>query len=955
MNYFDIIKHMKINLSSLSLALAMASAFNVFGESAYISSDGTQAIDTGYYANPRTCVAVDFSYLKTTSQSRIFGADVDQSDGTLFTFCSYVNSSGWYAWAVRDGQGNWRGFTNNTDPNAKANLNRRTIVVDSANGKAQLLTGGAVTVEESITTTRTLTSPRSLAIFGNNRANLGDNSFSPVNNQFASAKLYALKIWDDGRLVRYFLPYAFGSITGLKDAISGEIYQSWNGRSFGYGGDIGVYEGFDQNEIGSVSLCSDYEVVDGKLVDMSLPYWRKNDGVLEYRVSFSNPGGVVSIGSESSRCVERWVPYGTTATFTVVASMHGDNPFQGWNGTVGAISGGAVNSETISVSASGPVTLAVRSRNLDDPYSDATGWIRAFGSYDDTLASASSIRGGLANRELWSSAAINNQPAITNEWVAMPFRGCKRFLPTLYLGQPVTITNETLNTGYARLDSITLNNFTPNVNVTTNNLTFAIRFRPDFDQFRNDYCWMFNWGYNNSLSGFNLGLYQHSVETLTIGDKSFTYRRYTPTLFKSGQTTQVFDTQGIVHSDKWHDLIVSIDGTNKKIRYLLCRAPWDPQLHSITAGKASDNGGDMTYSNEVNMNEGINFTPSSYMLIGSESASSAGNCVYTNAGKIVGNYTKCYRGSIQQLAVWNRAMSIEEMKQALANPRSDLMRVGARDGSSKEFRGGSITSQDDREWTLPQYFKPNDTATIKFVSDRIGEGEMPQLLRWYSASDSISGSIRTVLNGVDLGVKAVKPCEATQWKVPGGTVIDGTNTLTVTRIDDNSGHVMMDAIALGGSWQIGLKNNDITEFAAEWKGIQTVDVLNGNWMAIKRVLFGAHKNAQSEESSNTNTVYKFSVPHEFRGGNYGWKLVWKDRNSGVEYLPRFRFNDNDLGYTGTADSALHSIDIPQPYLSDGENRLEIYNDGTYVQGHYYSYDYIRMEIRPRSGFMIIVR
>ena len=79
----------------------------VWAEDAYIQSDGTQHIRTGYCANPRTKVVCDFAYVDaTTVQQRIFGAD---DDGTTvgISFSSYINGGGLYAWAFQDGTGNW--------------------------------------------------------------------------------------------------------------------------------------------------------------------------------------------------------------------------------------------------------------------------------------------------------------------------------------------------------------------------------------------------------------------------------------------------------------------------------------------------------------------------------------------------------------------------------------------------------------------------------------------------------------------------------------------------------------------------------------------------------------------------------------------------------------------------------------------------------------------------------
>ena len=71
---------------SAALAAAMA-----FGEAGYLQSNGNQAIDTGYYPNPKTAVTADFAYTATKVQQVVFGTSTTAADG--FTFCLYINAN----------------------------------------------------------------------------------------------------------------------------------------------------------------------------------------------------------------------------------------------------------------------------------------------------------------------------------------------------------------------------------------------------------------------------------------------------------------------------------------------------------------------------------------------------------------------------------------------------------------------------------------------------------------------------------------------------------------------------------------------------------------------------------------------------------------------------------------------------------------------------------------------
>ena len=201
----------------------------VWAEDAYIQSDGTQHIRTGYCANPRMKIVCDFAYVDaTTVQQRIFGADDDGTTAGI-SFSSYINGSGQYAWAFQDGKGNW------TSTSVKADTTRRTLTIDGPGSKVTLATGSTVNHTATISTTRTKTSIWPLAIFANNRS----TGYTSIVNP-AKAKLYSFDIYEDGMPVHIYRPYrsADGATVGLKDLITGAILTQGTGNAFACGGDI---------------------------------------------------------------------------------------------------------------------------------------------------------------------------------------------------------------------------------------------------------------------------------------------------------------------------------------------------------------------------------------------------------------------------------------------------------------------------------------------------------------------------------------------------------------------------------------------------------------------------------------------------------------------------------------------------------------------------------------------
>ena len=88
-----------------AMGIAGGMALSAQAEDAYIDSDGTQSIVLDYYVKPTTKIVADYAFLSVTPvQSRIFGA----SGAYAGLSCAhYINGSGQYAFAFRNGDGDW--------------------------------------------------------------------------------------------------------------------------------------------------------------------------------------------------------------------------------------------------------------------------------------------------------------------------------------------------------------------------------------------------------------------------------------------------------------------------------------------------------------------------------------------------------------------------------------------------------------------------------------------------------------------------------------------------------------------------------------------------------------------------------------------------------------------------------------------------------------------------------
>ena len=178
-----------------------------------------------------------------------------------------------------------------------------------------------------------------------------------------------------------------------------------------------------------------------------------------------------------------------------------------------------------------------------------------------------------------------------------------------------------------------------------------------------------------------------------------------------------------------------------------------------------------------------------------------------------------FRGSVQQLAVWKRALSDQEVAEAFGMPRPSVFRVGLDNDASNEFGGerasSSQTLNSSESWReLTNEMRAGDTWTANFTVPA-SENGLTQMFFFKALPASSAASLRVAVNGAIVGVKSVLPGRRSWWPVPHGLIRAGANTLTVTRTDSGTGSVLMDSMALGGSFQTGTANSNMDDLVGE--------------------------------------------------------------------------------------------------------------------------------------------
>ena len=185
----------------------------------YIKSDGTNYIDTGFKPNQDTRVVMDVIDSSTGITKALFG--VRNSDATTQFVLGYSMNDGWFY------------YVNGTSSNTyTAEQSENRVVLDCNKNVFSIDGTTAIT-----NTYEEFDFDSSLFILGCSHAGV------PVEGLGAVAKLYSCQIYDNGTLVRDYIPALnrYGE-AGLYDAVEDRFYKSETETGFTKG--AAVYESY---------------------------------------------------------------------------------------------------------------------------------------------------------------------------------------------------------------------------------------------------------------------------------------------------------------------------------------------------------------------------------------------------------------------------------------------------------------------------------------------------------------------------------------------------------------------------------------------------------------------------------------------------------------------------------------------------------------------------------------
>ena len=208
-----------------------------YADDAYVSTaknavDGELYIDTGYKVSAKTAVALDYAFTVNSDDNLNPGywSLFECSGGSRFRidFNKYTGLR--YTVGGNDAVSTLAGAFG--VPNDDRDV-RRTVFMDNLNTSVGVVMSGYTNQTDTFTVNTASQA---------NGTTLKLASTAWGTDGFAAIKIYGCKIWEDGALVRDFVPYVDNGIPGIRDCLTGTFCpgsdHSGGGNMLAYGGTI---------------------------------------------------------------------------------------------------------------------------------------------------------------------------------------------------------------------------------------------------------------------------------------------------------------------------------------------------------------------------------------------------------------------------------------------------------------------------------------------------------------------------------------------------------------------------------------------------------------------------------------------------------------------------------------------------------------------------------------------
>ena len=262
-----------LHASRAAMLVAFAVCLTAYAEDGYIESEGDAYVSLGHCAGPNTKMEVDFQLTEVEYDTKPFGSWGDRLSIPMFSlYISYVSDKTdlRFSWDCTDVDGQRQAL--NLNP---ADLKRHIISFDAPNrtyASTNVTDGGAAYTYKFSKAVSNSTSPYPLAVFArgaNKPATRASNDFGGPTKM----KVYGVKIYESGDLVKTYTPCLKGGIPGLKVTGPGvdTFVTGIDVTKVKYGGDILVEKDDPYISTGDYNSATNGAVA-GKCIYMDIGY-----------------------------------------------------------------------------------------------------------------------------------------------------------------------------------------------------------------------------------------------------------------------------------------------------------------------------------------------------------------------------------------------------------------------------------------------------------------------------------------------------------------------------------------------------------------------------------------------------------------------------------------------------------------------------------------------------------
>ena len=898
-------------IASADFGLNAATLPAGYTELEYIEGTGTQYLNTEYYPNSNTVVTVDY---QLTALSKDLG--VNQA---ICGVCRYPNGVATFKCYVRKDDNNFVvaiGEADNWDANNRvANLSRAKLVLDAQNKRVvttDAINGSGNSKDRlGISPGKTGTVPIGLFCYYDSKV---DSPKIPPQ-----MKLYSAVIAEKGVEKRNFVPCLNESgVAGVYDTVQPKFYPSLAG-AFVAGPALATATVNDRSATATVTFPATTAARELYLVG-----GRKDCAALATDWTYSVK--LADIAANATTCTDVALP---------AAFAQGANKFYRLQVRSTA---GAVEATTASAVAT---------------WCDETGRRNVFADAAAVYVGAEDKNGnGLFDTGDWTDLRHAADPGAKTHQVSkvgsspatnLVIRTVDVYSPTMdktiknqtcvFLRQGQEVWTEGGNT-LRRIYPGSLNLQAP---ITGDTFTVLCRFRPGPKQTVSSTgdTWLFNLGCSWNKTGVYFGF-----RGLGGADYTDAYR----IIYSNGDNTYSKDTSLVVSNAFWHEVAFVAKGAYARA-----------ELANGAIGGHQKNALFKTFEN-ANA-----FPPTNAKCISPAPWSGSTQCIGNGTTKEMvktnSTYTtKDFRGDIHMVAVWNRALTHDEIVEAFANPQPSLWRIGEK-GCSDDLLAGSTTGDvtagtDMQEWRkVPRTLAKGRKLTLNFTVEP-NQANLPQAVRLVPAK-AVTASVRFTLDGADLGSAALAGTAPALAFATKGQLGAGDHALVVERTDDGAGELAIDTLEMCGSWQIGEADKYAKTFGPYNEAYSDKEVIS---LAAQQHTGTTYANYAGKNVDWTPIKLHFFVPQEFLADcKFAYETFHPYWSADGNNVQTYTLNGHQIAQE-YLQSKLVSIKLPNEYLQAGENVLEIRmpteSDG---KAHWLQFDYHRLVMKPIRGLMLLLR